>query len=188
MTNMQESFAKALIEMLDEKPLSEITVKDIAGRCAVSRQSFYYYFGDIYGLIEWIFVRETEKALEEFSDIDSWTIGFVRIMNRFRARRSLVLSTYGSLQRDQIELFMYRVLYQYMIRVVETEAIGIRVTEEQKAFIANFYTLSLNAVMLDWIRKGMIEDPSAVSEQVSFLIEGDFRKALLRFQEKNRLH
>ena len=40
MTNMQESFAKALIEMLDEKPLSEITVKDIAGRCAVSRQSF----------------------------------------------------------------------------------------------------------------------------------------------------
>lgn len=188
MTNMQESFAKALIEMLDEKTLSEITVKDIAERCAVSRQSFYYYFGDIYGLIEWIFVREAEKALEEFSDIDSWTTGFVRIMNCFRARHSLVLAAYGSVQKDQIELFMNRVLYQYMIRVVETEAAGLRVTEDQKAFMANFYTLSLNAVMLDWIRKGMVEEPSEVAEQVSFLIEGDFRKALLRFQEKNRLH
>ena len=188
MTNMQEIFARTLIDMLEEKPLSDITVKDIAGRCGVSRQSFYYYFGDIYGLIEWIFVTETEKALEEFSDIDSWTTGFVRIMKRLRSRRSLVLSTYGSVQRDQIELFMYRVLYQYMIRVVETEASGLRVTEQQKDFIANFYTLSLNAVMLDWIRKGMIEEPREIAEKVGFLIEGDFRKALLRFQEKNRLH
>ena len=188
MTNMQETFAKALIAMLDEKPLADITVKDIAGRCGVSRQSFYYYFGDIFGLIEWIFVRETEKALEEFSDIDSWTTGFVRIMKRFRSRHAFVLSVYSSVQRDQIELFMYRVLYQYMIRVVDTEASGLRVTEDQKAFIANFYTLSLNAVMLDWIKKGMVEEPLEVAEKVSFLIEGDFRKALLRFQEKNRLH
>ena len=186
MANMRKIFANTVIDMLSTKSLSTITVTDIVNQCGVSRQSFYYYFDDIYDLIEWIFTQETEEALNEYSDIDSWQTGYIRIMRWAQKNKHLIMNTYRSIQREYIEAFMYRVLYQYIIKVVETEAQNLLVTEEQCASVAKFYTLAINAISLEWIRTGMDESPEAVAEKVNFMIEGDFQKALLKFQVANR--
>ena len=186
MANMRQIFADTLIEMLGSKPLSAITVTDIAGQCGVSRQSFYYYFDDIYDLVEWYFTQETEQALKEYSDIDSWQTGYIRIMRWAQKNKPLMMNTYRSIQREYIETFMYRVLYQYIIKVVNTEAESLNVTEAQCESVAQFYTLAISAASLEWIRTGMKEKPEMVAENVNFMIEGDFRKALLKFQESNR--
>lgn len=185
MANMKQIFTDTLIEMLGEKSLNEITVTDIANRCGVSRQSFYYYFNDIYDIVEWIFMQETEKALEEYSDIETWQLGYIRLMRWAQKNKTLVMNTYRSVQREYIAFFMNRVLYQYILKVVIHEAKTLQVTQDQCEAIANFYTLAINAVTLDWIRTGMKEKPEAVAEKVTFFIEGDFKKALLKFQKKN---
>lgn len=185
MANMKQIFTDTLIEMLREKSLSEITVTDIANRCGVSRQTFYYYFDDIYQVVEWIFEQETSRALEAYSSIDSWQLGYIRMMKWSQQNKALVMNTFRSVQREYIEFFMYRVLYQYIIKVVSKEAEGMRVTQSQCEFIANFYTLALNAITLDWIRTDMKEKPEDIAEKVSFLLEGDFKKALLKFQNRN---
>lgn len=186
MKDMKQMFLDTLLEMLNTKTLSEITITDIVSKCNVSRQTFYYHFDDIYDLIEWYFTQETEKALCEFSDIDSWQTGYIRIMKWAQKNKSIILNTYRSVQREYVEIFMYRVLYQYIIKVVNTEAKHLNVTKEQCAFVAQFYTLAINAVSLEWIRTGMNDNPENIAESVNFLIEGDFRKALLKFQKSNR--
>ena len=40
----KEIIAKTFTELLDEKPMSKITVKDIVERCGVNRNTFYYHF------------------------------------------------------------------------------------------------------------------------------------------------
>ena len=186
MKDMKQMFLDTLLEMLHTKTLSEITITDIVSKCNVSRQTFYYHFDDIYDLIEWYFTQETEKALNEFSDIDSWQTGYIRIMKWAQKNKSIILNTYKSIQREYVEIFMYRVLYQYIIKVVNKEAENLNVTKEQCAFVAQFYTLAINAVSLEWIRTGMKDVPENIAESVNFLIEGDFRKALLKFQNSNR--
>ena len=186
MKDMKQIFLDTLLEMLNTKTLSEITITDIVSKCNVSRQTFYYHFDDIYDLIEWYFTQQTEKALYEFSDIDSWQTGYIRIMKWAQKNKSIILNTYRSVQREYVEIFMYRVLYQYIIKVVNTEAKNLNVTKEQCAFVAQFYTLAINAVSLEWIRTGMNDNPESIAESVNFLIEGDFRKALLKFQNSNR--
>ena len=186
MANMKKIFVDTILDMMLTKSLNSITVTDIVNQCGVSRQSFYYYFDDIYDLIEWIYMQETERALNEFSDIDSWQTGYIRIMRWAQNNKTLVMNTYCSIQREYIEIFMYRVLYQYIIKVVETEAEGLNVTEEQCTFIAKFYTLAINAISLEWIKNNMKESPEDVAEKVNFMIEGDFKKALLKFQNTNR--
>ena len=186
MKNMKQMFLDTLLEMLNTKVLSEITITDIVSKCNVSRQTFYYHFDDIYDLIEWYFTQETEKALNEFSDIDSWQTGYIRIMKWAQKNKSIILNTYKSIQREYVEIFMYRVLYQYIIKVVYKEAENLNVTKEQCAFVAQFYTLAINAVSLEWIRTGMNDKPENIAESVNFLIEGDFRKALFKFQKSNK--
>ena len=38
----------SLIELLEEKEFTKITVKDIVTRCGINRNTFYYHFEDIY--------------------------------------------------------------------------------------------------------------------------------------------
>ncbi|MDD4532837.1 MAG: TetR family transcriptional regulator, partial [Bacilli bacterium] len=43
----QRAIAYSLKELLLEKPLSKITINDIANKCDINRQTFYYHFHDI---------------------------------------------------------------------------------------------------------------------------------------------
>ena len=62
MANFTEKAIKeAFVELLGEKPLSRITVKDIVERCGINRNSFYYHFRDIPSLIEEIVTEEAEE-------------------------------------------------------------------------------------------------------------------------------
>lgn len=37
----------SFVKLLNERPLSQITVKDIVDDCGVNRNTFYYHFRDI---------------------------------------------------------------------------------------------------------------------------------------------
>lgn len=43
---------QTFIELLEQRPLKDITVKDIVETCGINRNSFYYHFQDLPALIE----------------------------------------------------------------------------------------------------------------------------------------
>ena len=47
----KRALAQSLKKLLQTKPLSKITINDIAEDCGVSRMTFYYHFADIYVLL-----------------------------------------------------------------------------------------------------------------------------------------
>lgn len=61
----KKAIAASLKNLLKEKKLNKITVQDIADDCGINRQTFYYHFQDVYDLVEWICIQDTEKALKE---------------------------------------------------------------------------------------------------------------------------
>lgn len=67
----KEVIIKTLFELLNEKPLAKITVKDIVERCGVNRNTFYYHFRDISDVVECALKREVDKAFEQPVEIDS---------------------------------------------------------------------------------------------------------------------
>ncbi len=58
----------------------------------------------------------------------------------------------------------------------------MQVREEDKAFIADFYKYAFVGLMLDWIRKGMKEDPHAIIADLSLLVQGSVSAALERYR------
>ena len=55
--NMKGTIAMNFLEMAKKKDIDKITVKELAENCNISRQSFYYHFQDIYGVLEWTINR-----------------------------------------------------------------------------------------------------------------------------------
>ena len=54
----KKALARALKELLEEKPFEKINVRDICESCEMNRKSFYYHFKDKYDLVNWIFDTE----------------------------------------------------------------------------------------------------------------------------------
>lgn len=63
----------ALLELLEQKPLDEITVTELVERCGISRQAFYYHFSDLYGVVDWSLQQELEK-LQDIRPDQWWTV------------------------------------------------------------------------------------------------------------------
>ena len=78
------AIAFAFKELLLEKPLNKITVNDIAEKCEMNRQTFYYHFHDILELTEWICEEDAERALKENKTYDTWQEGFLAIFNMIK--------------------------------------------------------------------------------------------------------
>ena len=43
----KKAIRDSLVKLLNEKPLSKITVRDIVDDCGVNRNTFYYYYPDL---------------------------------------------------------------------------------------------------------------------------------------------
>ena len=63
----KRALEQSLKHMLLQKPLTKITINDIAEDCGISRMTFYYHFKDIYDLVEWACLEDARKALEVLS-------------------------------------------------------------------------------------------------------------------------
>ena len=49
--NTKNVIRKGFIELLEQRSLDKISVVDIAEHCGINRNTFYYYYCDIYALI-----------------------------------------------------------------------------------------------------------------------------------------
>ncbi len=179
--NTKEHLSNALIRELQQTPVDKITIQTIADDCGLTRQTFYNHFADIYELVEWTAKRATARLLTNVADYDNWQQGFLNVMLTIQKNQYLVINTYQSAYRDVLEKYIYQVLDQYIIAVVERQAQGLNVAQEHKDFIAHFYSLAFIALIFDWLKSGLKADPKDIVEQTGVLIQGDFQKALQRY-------
>ena len=72
--------------------------------------------------------------------------------------------------------------------VVEEEAKEVSIREEDEKFIIDFYKYAFVGLTIDWIKKGMREQPENLIERLSVLIKGDVNRALERFRTDRQGH
>ncbi|MFQ8840347.1 MAG: TetR/AcrR family transcriptional regulator [Clostridium fessum] len=63
--NTKERIVEAYIELESERPVEKITVTALVERSRITRKTFYYYFKDIYDLMEYRMEREMKRIMEE---------------------------------------------------------------------------------------------------------------------------
>jgi probable dihydroxyacetone kinase regulator len=177
----KKALAASLKKLLQKTTLDKITVKDIVEDCEVNRQTFYYHFQDIYALLEWILSTETAQAISDNKTYATWQQGFIQAFQYVEQNRALVVNAYHSVSREHLERYLYSVVFQLLIGVINEQAKELRVSEEDKQFIADFYKYAFVGLMLEWIRTGLKAKPEEIVDKVSTLIAGDIQKALLKF-------
>ena len=178
----KRALEQSLKNLLLKKPLTKITVGDITDDCGINRMTFYYHFKDIYDLVEWSCLEDAKRALDEKKTYDTWQQGLLQIFKAFQENKPFILNVYRCVHREQVEKYLQPLVDQLLLNVINEEAAGITVRDEDKQFIAQIYSYMFIGLMLDWIKDDMREDPQQIVEKLSKLIKGSVSVALSRFK------
>ena len=180
-TITKQALEASLKQMMLKKPLDKITIRDITEACGISRMTFYYHFKDIYDLVEWVCVEDASRALQGKKTYDTWQEGLAQIFEAVLENKPFVLNAFRCISRDQMERFLFHLTYGLIRGVVDEKSQGRPISEEDKAFIAEFYKYSFVGILLDWIRQGMSEDYRTIVRKVSATMHGNIANAIENF-------
>jgi len=139
----KQAIRQAFIELLNERPLDKISVKDIAERSTVNRNTFYYYYADIYALVEEIFQTETQLFMEKLHSYASWEEAFREATAFVSENKRAVHHLFNSGNRNILEHYYHKVTYAAMLSYVRGQAEGLSAAEEDIQALAQFYAAAL---------------------------------------------
>ena len=180
----KQALEESLKKLLLVKPLDKITINDLTNDCGISRMAFYYHFKDIYDLVEWACIEDATRALQGKKTYADWQEGLLQIFEAVQENKPFILNVYRSVSREQIENYLFQVTYDLIKGVVEEQAEGMSLPEEDLEFIAHFYKYSFVGVMLDWIRQGMKESPEVLTEKIGVTMRGNIQGSLKNMKEE----
>lgn len=184
MSRTKESLRRSLMELLSERPFNKITVRDIAARSGVSRNTFYYYFQDIYALAEDIFNEEIEKAARKVHVYDSWQRAFLDATAFAASHKRAILHIYHSDSRNLLEMYYHKSIFTAMLAFVRQQAEGLNVPEQKLVALARFYTAALMGLSTEWLANGMKGSLDSLVDDLGDLLDGNIRRSLERVSRR----
>ena len=181
----KKAIMQCFIQMLNESPMDKISVVDIAERCGINRNTFYYYYCDIYALVKELFTIEAQRIAEKELSCATWQEVCLEALEFVRENRRAVYHLFHSNHRDLLEEYLYDVAHLEMVNFVRREAEGMPVKEEDINSLALFYTSALVGLVTRWMLEGMKADVESILDNIGRLITGNLRISLERSCEES---
>ncbi len=177
---------EGFLELLEQRPLDKISVVDVAEHCGINRNTFYYYYCDIYALIRELMETVAAQMIAVGLSDRNWTEIARQVTCFMREHRRAVNHLFHSSQRELLEDHIYEVTYAVTESLVRRTADGLPVSEEDLRTVTLYFTSALLGMISRWLRAGMKDDAEAAVERTGYLLEGTLRRMLERSCETGR--
>lgn len=159
---------KAFTDMLKEKPIQSITIKELCETAGINRGTFYSHYSDIYDLLEKMeeeMMADFIKALEPLLETDKEdltpvkiTTGIFRCLKENADICTVTLGDYGD--KD----FALRLINLGREKCVETYSRYFgSATPKQIEFFYAFVSAGCIGLLQKWLAEGMVSSPEEIA-------------------------
>jgi len=125
-------------QLLEQKSIDKITVKDLVDACGISRQTFYYHFKDIFDVLDWSIERKMNQVLEK-SLKQSAKEDAIRIFVETTVRsRTPIEKCLHSSKREHIEAVFMNCLTSYFRTLFRTTNPNVRISTDEEEVLLKF--------------------------------------------------
>lgn len=151
----RKAIKETFIALLEERPLSDITIKDIVETCGINRNSFYYHFQDLPALIEEIVKEEAEMIIEKYPSVTSIVQCFDALIEFASHRKRAIMHIYRSVNREVFERHLMTVSEYFVRSYIHTVLAQEPIRDEDKNTIVRYYKCVCFGLTVDWLNSGM---------------------------------
>lgn len=180
----RQAIMYSMLKLLQEKLIDKITVKDICEMCDINRNTFYYYYSDIYQVLEELLRTETEKSLKEKQENHSFYEDCLKKYHLILEYKKAVYHLYNSKNRDLILKYLYDITENYMEKYVLKEVEGKKLSAEDIQFIVDFYSNSMIGSILRWMQRGMMEKQEKLIYRLSVSYQATIKALIAQIEEE----
>ena len=179
---MADLTKKALLEafgkLIEEKPFNKITISDLTARCGLSRMTFYYHFNDIYGLMIWGLETQMLAVSRDCINYENWKTGYLRVFQFGLERKAYIKKIFQTVEQENLEVYLNKIVERMVISVIEDKSGTRPINEEDKLFTAQLCSHVLVGTLVNWVSRGMKEQPEVIVKRVGCLLEGMIEKTI----------
>lgn len=137
------------VALAGKKPLSKITIRDITDACGITRNTFYYYYHDIFDVIDDLVTEKvaelSRKSPEEPEEAMFEFIEFCLL------NRKVLLNLYRTIGHDAMSGYAMRQLRGVISDSVRAQAGDPPLNEEDLSMICAFYEEAFFGLMVRWL-------------------------------------
>lgn len=172
----KQAIKAAFIKLLNEQPFEKIKVKDIVEECQCNRNTFYYYYQDIYALLEEMIADELKDAIERTDAFDNWQDGFIEGIRFLMENKRMAYHLYNSIGREQIEHYIEGISGRIVEEYLKRQSADLQLAEFDRRLIISFYTHAITGMFQEWMDGHMKLDAEVVIRRIGVLLDGSMRR------------
>ena len=186
----KRAIRNSFMKLLNERPVSQITVKDIVEDCGINRNSFYYHYQDLPSMVEEIILEETNEIIRQHPTVDSLEEGLDVTVSFAMKNKRAALHLYNSANRDLFEQHLWRICEYVVDTYINTAFAGSPIGAEDKKIIICYYKWCCFGATMDFLAGGMKDDIQAIFYRMGQLkkgmLEEMIRRSIAEDVDKNR--
>ena len=178
----RDAIKQSFLKLLNERPLSQIKVRDIVSDCGVNRNTFYYYFHDIPSLVEEMVMEQAEAIIRQYPSADTVRDFFETAISYILERKTLFLHIYHSSNREIFETYLWQMCEQIVALYIEAVLDGRQIKETDRLMIVQYLKAVSFGVISEWLQAGLGEDIRLFFDRIYDLKKGTVEEMLRRFE------
>ncbi len=180
------ALADALKEIMTQKPIDRISIRDLTERCGIRRQSFYYHFENVYDLLQWMFQQEAVSLLQQHRGMLLWQEDLLQLFRYIEENRAVCLNSLKSIGREHLKRFFEADIHVIVRRAVEEigQEIGAvpGVSAEDVALMTHLYVITIAGLLESWLLGEIRRTPEQLAAFIDQMLRDHIRGAQLRWQ------
>ena len=170
--DMKEYISSTARNLVLEKKIKKLTVKDIVEACQITRQTFYYHFEGIPDLIEWSVRQNMERVLEECRKQkgleEALKYFFVFAINAIPEVKRGIASNYGS----EFERVLSQAAYELFEHAVQEEKLYQNYSYQEMKLILRYHSRAIMGLLQDWTAEDT-ENLDQIVHEVYLIMMGE---------------
>ena len=180
----EKAIKQAFTELVRERPLSKIKVKDIVERCGINRNSFYYHYADLPALVDSIISDEVDKLTDDSSSFSSFNDAFVSVVRFITENRQAFYHIYGFVDHTVSERYLLSMCDKVVTAGFDRIYGDRKISASDRKIIIRHYKEISFGMLFNWLESSMKYDIIAYFNRLCELKQGEIDRMIENSEKK----
>jgi len=167
------------LKLAAKRSVNKITVRDIVAECEITRNTFYYYFHDIYDVYtSFVDSKIDELVRQADMDAEAAVFDFIELAAGYK---KVWLNLYKSVGHDRLSKFASAKLERLIMMSISKEYDIESIPALDLEIICNFYEEAVFGILVRWLRDDRFNTAAELKyslERIRILFEGQLELLL----------
>lgn len=164
---------ESALKMAEKRSVNKITVRDIVADCEITRNTFYYYFHDIYD----VYTSFVDSKIEELvnhanTDAEAAVFDFIELAASYK---KVWLNLYKCIGHERLSKFAADKLERLIIMAISEEYDIESIPALDLEIICTFYEEAVFGIMMRWLNDSRFDTADELKyslDRIRKLFEG----------------